>query len=136
MTLCLSLLSLLSCSHGIEWKDGPSLPRVDHEQAIAYYSDSLWIFGGECKDQAIIEYSLHNNTLINHGFDAIGSEVHGGAQFWTQINNKLYLKANEANVLRVFNLTILDSLSVNVSIEAELSLDAAVSAQIYKDMPV
>eukprot|EP01083_Nonionella_stella_P077997 213225_1 len=71
----------------------PPLPRGECNQAVGYYDDTIYIFGGGNTSNAralssLIEYTISTDTMLSVGQSPYDVSAHG--QYYTQMNNKLY----------------------------------------------
>eukprot|EP01084_Bolivina_argentea_P253855 426577_1 len=68
-----------------------TLPRADARAAIGHYNQSIFILGGTNYRFQLTEYNIVNDKFIDYGTSVLGDHTYGSGQFYTQINNILYI---------------------------------------------
>eukprot|EP01084_Bolivina_argentea_P093945 168915_1 len=81
----------------------PKLPETFHWRAIGYYNNTVSIMGGGQAD--FIEYHINQNSFTFQPafFPSIIQTVSDASQYWTQIDNTLYMCAGA--FIHSFNLS-------------------------------
>eukprot|EP01083_Nonionella_stella_P134776 410000_1 len=82
----------------------PKLPRADHGSASGYHDHSVYLIGGRLHPYQLVEFIPETTRFIDHGEYFLNDTVYGIAQFWTQVNDLIYLVTFEGN-LGYFNMT-------------------------------
>eukprot|EP01083_Nonionella_stella_P271902 921839_1 len=69
------------------------MPRDDTMLAVGRYNGSIYLLGGIDKKRQQTIYDIKTNSFVFYrsGFVPEGNKVAGEAQFWTQIESKLYI---------------------------------------------
>eukprot|EP01084_Bolivina_argentea_P129623 228921_1 len=88
------LLQFYSPTHS-EWisHSENTMPRDATMFAVGSYNDSIYLLGGFDKKRQLTIYNIKTNSFVFYrsGFVPKGNKVSGEAQFWTQIESKLYI---------------------------------------------
>eukprot|EP01084_Bolivina_argentea_P107497 192194_1 len=63
------------------------LPRAFTGGAIGYHNDTIFLLG---QDESLVEYIISKNNITDHGA-ALPTDLYGNSQFYTQIDETLYM---------------------------------------------
>eukprot|EP01083_Nonionella_stella_P108373 315168_1 len=67
----------------------PLLPTPTKAQATGFYNDTIYIFGGDHRNEWV-EYVISTNRMVHRGLDQLSYSSLGESQYYTQMNSKLY----------------------------------------------
>eukprot|EP01083_Nonionella_stella_P070018 187061_1 len=84
----------------------PTLFRADYAMAIGSYGQSIYILGSLNYDHVfqLTEYNISGNVFIDHGLNKFPKEVYGEGQYFTQMDNVLYMIHYEGVILTSYDL--------------------------------
>eukprot|EP01083_Nonionella_stella_P226279 803761_1 len=112
----LSMLALFLPSHIIASYDynnwiAPSastLPEDVYAAAVGYDSinNTIWIVGGNPAERSLISYDIDSNLFTDYTATALSDYVWGWGDFYTQIDDILYMIDPLGNKLSTFNVKI------------------------------
>eukprot|EP01084_Bolivina_argentea_P132931 234567_1 len=81
------------------------LPRGgDANMAIGYFNDSIFLLGGNAYGYQMLEYKVFEKEFIDHGELAISDNTFGFGQYYTQINDTIYIIDPDGDKLSVFHM--------------------------------
>eukprot|EP01083_Nonionella_stella_P166772 558641_1 len=70
---------------------GVQLPREEPNMAVAYYNDSIFIFGGSSNHMSqAVKFNLLSQTITDLGDDVLPFNLYGNSKYYTQINHLFY----------------------------------------------
>eukprot|EP01084_Bolivina_argentea_P222516 376614_1 len=82
----------------------PILPHSDMCMASFYYNNWIYIFGGFYNKRSLVQYNIHNGSIIDHGTNALPLDVIGFSQYWTQISNLFYWIDQSGDNIIIYNV--------------------------------
>eukprot|EP01084_Bolivina_argentea_P220513 373698_1 len=96
-----NLLSIFDCN----WTTGTTkLPRIDNKYAIGHYNNTIFLIGGQSNPYQLVEYDIMQNQFSDKGLIAISDSTAGAGQFYTQINNAIYMIDSSGNHLSRYDM--------------------------------
>eukprot|EP01083_Nonionella_stella_P169428 574506_1 len=100
--------TLLTLMIGLAFSDwvtisNPGLPRTTAYMAVGSYNDAIFILGGWGSKQ-VVEYSVTDMTFTDHG-NELQYNAYGGGDFYTQIDNTVYMLSGSGSNLNTFDMT-------------------------------
>eukprot|EP01084_Bolivina_argentea_P223661 378388_1 len=103
-----SVRKLLSDSTLTPWSrswNSSSVPLLGSQSTmgIGYYNNSIFLIGGTNKKQ-VTEYDITSDIMIDYGTDAIPYDINGNAQFYTQVDEILFMINPSGNTISTYNL--------------------------------
>eukprot|EP01084_Bolivina_argentea_P271961 462899_1 len=80
------------------------LPRSDYSMATAYdYSKHrVWFLGGYSNSNQLISYE--HDSFIDHGISNLSTSLHSNCQFYTTVDDKLWIMDSSGSYLNVFDI--------------------------------
>eukprot|EP01084_Bolivina_argentea_P001627 3000_1 len=99
---------LLFITTNAAWLSGTTLiPRPTTNMAIGYYNGFIYLLGGArtYSVKQLLQYDIINNEFIDNGQYNLPVSIFGNGQFYTQINNYLYIiNPDQGNTFVRFDL--------------------------------
>eukprot|EP01084_Bolivina_argentea_P294135 506027_1 len=81
------------------------LPATCYSMAIGYKSNKIWILGGlHYHSQQLVSYDTDSNNFTAFGDPILPNDVYGYGQYYTQINDMLYMVNPSGSWLDQFNM--------------------------------
>eukprot|EP01083_Nonionella_stella_P070185 187649_1 len=105
--LAVTTIHLIACiSINAQWisPSQPTLPNSDSNMAIGYYQNTIIILGGYENENDVIEYDSINN-VFNKDAGATPIRTTGNSQFYTQMNDMIYIIRKSGERINVFDLS-------------------------------
>eukprot|EP01083_Nonionella_stella_P129231 392057_1 len=108
----LSMLTLLLPSHILasydynNWIASSPTPRDIEQPAVGYNSinNTIWIVGGNPAERSLISYDIDSNIFTDYTATALSDYVWGWGDFYTQIDDILYMIDPSGDKLSTFNV--------------------------------
>eukprot|EP01083_Nonionella_stella_P157187 510025_1 len=106
LAFCSTITHAMSYS---TWIDGsPSLPRESAQMAIAYnnISDIVWLVGGSgANNRQLISFDPNYRNFTDYGQSYLNGDIAGAGQYYSQINNILWMINQEGTSFDIFDIT-------------------------------
>eukprot|EP01084_Bolivina_argentea_P256254 431355_1 len=110
MTLLHLLVGSIAAVHGIDYSEtiwrtaNITLPVRDGPTAIGTYGGSIFLVGGYSHPQQLTQFKIATNEIIDHG-NKFYSQGQFMGQYYTQLNDLLFVIYGPVNYLNVFDLS-------------------------------
>ena len=88
-----------------EWYSGISLPRNQSGMAVGASNGSIYLLGGYTDTQQMYSYSIEEDSFEDFGTVALPVETYGYGQYWTQIDDTVFMVGGYQSLITSFNMT-------------------------------
>ena len=87
-----------------EWYSGISLPRNQSGMAVAASNGTIYLLGGYIDAQQMYSYNIEEDSIEDFGTQALPVETYGYGQYWTQINDTLFMVGGYVSFITSYNM--------------------------------
>ena len=87
-----------------QWISSRGMPRSDTSIAVGYHNSSIFILGGMKHQHQLTEFHLNTETFTDLGSSALPTAVWGYGQYYTQMEEVLYMIEPQGRWINTFNL--------------------------------
>eukprot|EP01084_Bolivina_argentea_P132932 234570_1 len=72
--------------------------------ATGYFNDSIFLLGGNAYGYQMLEYKVSESEFIDHGENKLNDNTFGFGQYYSQINDTIYIIDPDGDKLSVFHM--------------------------------
>eukprot|EP01084_Bolivina_argentea_P291736 501423_1 len=80
-----------------------TLPRAGAQMAVSYFDNKIYLIGGAVNPKQLMIFDVFDHQItVDQGINAISHNIDGRAQYYTQVNEILYMIRD--NVIATYNM--------------------------------